>query len=374
MSTPRTGAASAILDGRLYVVGGRGPGGALLATAEVFNATTGAWAPIASLAEGRTDARLLALEGRLYLLGGRDAGDATDDVEVYRPDLDRWDEGDRDLDRSREGLAAGVVGSDLFVLGGVDDNGTFLSTTETLLGDRWEIYAPWTLAPARARAGSSSTGDAIVLAGGFSQFGPLDIVERYAPGAAPTPLPALPTARGGLALVVSDDHLLALGGRDASDTPLTAVDRLAPGTDVWTPLTPLPEPREGAAAAVLGNDLYVAGGTGAFDSILASVVRLPGAGVAGEGGPAPPALTLAIEGPNPARGSVRVVLTLPTSSDTRVTVVDALGRAVTTLAAGGLTAGRHALVWNAHGHAGGVYVVRAEAGAGAAARRVTLVR
>lgn len=372
MGTARTGAASAVLDGRLYVVGGRDAGGALLASAEAFTPAAG-WAPIAPLDDGRSDAQLVAYQGRLYLLGGFDSSDDTDDVEIYDPALDRWDDADRDLDRSRAGLAAGVAGGAMYVLGGARE-GQFLSSAETFDGDDWQIYAPWTLTPARASAGTASTGDAIVVAGGFSQVGPVATVERFVPGNPAVVLPSLPSARGGLALVAAGGAFVALGGRDATDQAVATVDRLEPGATAWTPLASLPEPRAGAVAAALGPDLYVAGGTNAFGSRLATVVRLPNA-VAGESGaPGATALALALDGPNPARGAVRLALALAAPAAVRVTVVDVQGREVATLADGERTAGRHALAWDASRLPAGVYAVRATAAGATAVLRVTTVR
>ncbi len=372
MGTARTGAAAAILDGRLYVVGGRDAGGALLASAEAFTPATG-WAPIAPLDDARADAQLVAFEGRLYLLGGFGDSDDTDDVEIYDPGLDRWEGADRDLDRSRAGLAAGVAGGAMYVLGGARE-GQVLSSAETFDGDDWNLYGPWTLAPARAGAGAASTGDALVVAGGFSQVGPVATVERFVPGVSGEALPSLPSARGGLALVAAGGALVALGGRDATDEAVAAVDRLEPGAPSWTPLAPLPEPRAGAVAAVLGPDLYVAGGTNAFGSRLATVVRLPNV-VAGESGaPDASALSLSLDGPNPARGSVRLALALAAPAAVRVTVVDVRGREVATLADGDRAAGRHALSWDASRLPAGVYAIRATTAGTTAVLRVTTVR
>lgn len=64
--------------------------------------------------------------------------------------------------------------------------------------------------------------------------------------------------------------------------------------------------------------------------------------------------------PNPFNPSTTISVSLPLAAPIRVDVYNVLGRRVTTLAEGTLTAGVHKLVWNARGLASGVYFVRAE--------------
>ena len=372
MSTPRTGAAWAVLDGRLYVMGGRSAGGGLLGTAEVFTPGEG-WSPIEDLRDARAGARAVVLGGAIYLVGGRDDEGASDDVDVYRPAEDDWDSGDN-LDAERDGPAAGAAGGRLFVLGGATDGGALLASSEVYDGGDWSPYPAWTLAPTRALAGSAEVGGAVVVAGGFSQFGPLDAVQRFAPGAAPTALAALPSARGGLALASNGPDVFAVGGRDAADVRLASVDRLRPGAAAWTALTALPEAREDAVAAVLGSDLYVAGGTGPFGTVFASVVRLPDAAVGQDDAPGSTPTALALDGPNPARGAVRLRYSLAAGGPARLVVLDVRGREVAVLADGPAAAGPHRARWDAAGLPAGVYAARLTTPAGASAVRFVLVR
>uniref|UniRef100_A0A832I3G7 T9SS type A sorting domain-containing protein n=1 Tax=Eiseniibacteriota bacterium TaxID=2212470 RepID=A0A832I3G7_UNCEI len=82
--------------------------------------------------------------------------------------------------------------------------------------------------------------------------------------------------------------------------------------------------------------------------------------------------------PNPARGAVALAFALPRPTAARVTVLDAAGRRVRTLADGPHAAGAHALRWDGRDAAGrevapGVYLVRLEAGAARDTRRVVRV-
>ena len=92
---------------------------------------------------------------------------------------------------------------------------------------------------------------------------------------------------------------------------------------------------------------------------------------------APTGIALALGSANPARGAVRLTLSLPRGANAQVTVHDALGRRVATLCAGALDAGAHAFTWDHRGESGarasaGVYFIRATSGGETRAIRVVL--
>jgi hypothetical protein len=85
--------------------------------------------------------------------------------------------------------------------------------------------------------------------------------------------------------------------------------------------------------------------------------------------------TLRVLGPNPFRSTVAFRLGMGEAGPVRVSVHDASGRLVRTLARGALTAGTHALSWDGRNGAGrampaGLYLVSVEAGGTRAAGRV----
>jgi choice-of-anchor B domain-containing protein len=106
------------------------------------------------------------------------------------------------------------------------------------------------------------------------------------------------------------------------------------------------------------------------------VLELEGV-VADEGGPeAPGTFALLPASPNPVRDgttTLRVALDQPAAA-ARVTVYDALGRPVAVLHEGALSAGTHAVRFDAAGLPSGVYVARLEAAGRTAMQRVTVLR
>ena len=97
------------------------------------------------------------------------------------------------------------------------------------------------------------------------------------------------------------------------------------------------------------------------------------AATAGEGGPGG-ASRLSVVAPNPVRSSARVAFRLAEGGAVRLTVFDALGRTVATVAEGVYSAGLHEAAWAPRGLAAGVYVVRLEAPDVTATRVVTVAR
>ncbi|GAB5536693.1 MAG: hypothetical protein Rubg2KO_29420 [Rubricoccaceae bacterium] len=373
MGTARTGASGVVLDGRLYVMGGADASGTPLSTAEVFDPTTG-WESIEDLNDARVDAAAAVLNGQIILMGGRGrSGEAINKVEVYDAQLDRW-ESFEDLDEEREGLGAVAFEGRLFAFGGADDDGGLLNTVEAYTSD-WESYPEWVLAPPRARFGIVAFEEAVILAGGFSTFGPLTRVDRYLPEQASTvSLPPLSVARGGITLASALGVLFAIGGRDASDAVRADVEVLHPDAGSWIPIAPLPQAREGALSAVIGDDVYVVGGTDRFGSVLASVVSLSARAVDDEDGPNELRPSLRVVGANPARSQTAFEIGLPAPGSVRLRIVDVLGREVATLLDAVWPAGTERISWDLSHLPSGLYHVCLDAPSGRMIVPVTRAR
>ena len=78
--------------------------------------------------------------------------------------------------------------------------------------------------------------------------------------------------------------------------------------------------------------------------------------------------------PNPVRDATAIRFALGAAGPVTLTVVDALGRTVATLAAGERAAGEHAVRWDARGVPPGLYAARLTAGATAETLRLVVAR
>ena len=82
--------AVAVLDGKLYAVGGLGDGGALLSV-ERYNPAADEWRVVASMATATYSAGAAVLDGKLYAAGGRIEGGVLSSVARYDPARDSWE-------------------------------------------------------------------------------------------------------------------------------------------------------------------------------------------------------------------------------------------------------------------------------------------
>ena len=175
----------------------------------------------------------------------------------------------------------------------------------------------------------------------------------------------------------------ALAGRLTAPSTSEAVEAGVPvGTPVYSGTQTAWQPEEMSLAAFAGQSVRlrfrlrsdgVVAGDGIYVDDLAVVRLVDGGAVAGEAGAVPEAaVALGVPAPNPARGRVRLAVTLAAAGDARVTVVDALGRQVAVLLDGAVGAGRTDVSWDAARAAPGVYVVRLRAATGEASRRVVV--
>jgi N-acetylneuraminic acid mutarotase len=115
----------------------------------------------------------------------------------------------------------------------------------------------------RAAAGAAVVGSTLYVAGGVTTQGlaqrafAFDLVRRRwrtIPG---------PTPREHLAVTALRGRVYALAGRRAGfDTNLGALESYAPGARSWRRHAPVPDPRGGTGAAALGRQLVSVGGEG----------------------------------------------------------------------------------------------------------------
>lgn len=90
METKRSGHAALVLNGTIYVIGGR-DGSNALSSGEKYNATTGVWTPIAPMGTERHLFAAAVLNDFIYIMGGRrDNGNYLSSAEQYNPTIDAW--------------------------------------------------------------------------------------------------------------------------------------------------------------------------------------------------------------------------------------------------------------------------------------------
>jgi hypothetical protein len=74
MVTGRRGAAGAVVNGVLYVIGGRDNSGSYLRSVEAYNPATNTWAIKTSMPQGRSGLGAAVQDGLIFAIGGRNGG------------------------------------------------------------------------------------------------------------------------------------------------------------------------------------------------------------------------------------------------------------------------------------------------------------
>ncbi|MCL6697946.1 hypothetical protein LZ496_03995 [Sphingomonas sp. NSE70-1] len=175
MPTARSGGGKAVFDGKIYVAGGRPPGGSAF---EVYDPATDKWEKLPDLPTQRNHLAMVALNGKIIVAGGRTGpgamADRVDVVEIYDPATRRWSKG-APLPAPRGGVTGAAHAGCMFVFGGEGERTHVLGLTPTSYGydpgaDRWTQLPDLPIA-VHGLKGSAVIGGRIFLPGGGITLG-----------------------------------------------------------------------------------------------------------------------------------------------------------------------------------------------------------
>jgi N-acetylneuraminic acid mutarotase len=175
MPTPRSGGGKAVIDGKIYVAGGRPPGGSAF---EVYDPATDKWEKLPDLPTQRNHLAMVAIGGKIYVAGGRTGPGAmaprVDVLEIYDPKTRQWSKGAA-LPYPRGGITGAVVNGCMFVFGGEGERSHVLGLTPSTYGydpraNLWTVLADLPIA-VHGLKGSAAVGGRIFLPGGGITLG-----------------------------------------------------------------------------------------------------------------------------------------------------------------------------------------------------------
>ena len=152
MATARVSHAMAVLDGRLYTVGGINNNGghtSYLSSVERYDPAANAWEAVAPIVTTRCNFAMAVL-GTLHAVGGYD-GDYFSSVERYDPALDAW-EAVAPMAVRRIAFGVAVLDGKLYAVGGSDDDSAERYDPAT---NAWEAVASMTAAREASRRGGA---------------------------------------------------------------------------------------------------------------------------------------------------------------------------------------------------------------------------
>jgi len=263
LPTPRQEVGVGLLGGKIHVIGGFDGNAQSVNTVERYDPLTDQWERVADLpAPGPLNHVGVAVTGdRLYVVGGlTQSFVGVRSVHVF--DGEQWDTV-RDMPTARGAMGVTVLDGLIYAAGGfpssrgrdfaVYDPGT----------DMWQELDP--LSVSRDHLVAVAGAGSVFAISGRNPSGLVDTVEVYhvEEGEWRTGEP-IPTARGGIAGVLTDDRIFVFGGEGnpASPTGVFAeVEEFDTRTGLWRSLESMPDPRHGIGAVLFSGRIHIPGGS-----------------------------------------------------------------------------------------------------------------
>jgi N-acetylneuraminic acid mutarotase len=264
MPTARAGLEVAVVDGKIYAIGGSNNG--FSKANEMYDPAANNWTVKAQMPTARSGFGIAVYGKKIYCIGGA-AGpnsEPTGVVEVYDTVTDSW-ETKTSMPTSRHGIDANLVNGEIYVIGGSKGSPVALNLNEVYdpESDTWTTKA----APVGVYNYASAVvdGTIYVIGGGGS-----DLTQIYTPDNDTWSQGALIpnaeydatqcTAAAATAGVLAPKRIYVLGGGSLIAFDLNRV--YDPVADAWSNATSMPTARETLAVAVVDDLLYAIGGSG----------------------------------------------------------------------------------------------------------------
>jgi N-acetylneuraminic acid mutarotase len=277
MSEARSRLGVAVMNGKIYAIGGQTDSGGFTGTNEEYHPTANMWTFKASLPTPRASFGITVYQNKIYCIGGL-AGVEQNPYkrilsaanEIYDPATDTW-ETKSPMPAPKEGITANMVGSKIYVIGGNSsenlayDPVTNSWTTKASIPVKPVLYSGWSCT-------STVVDDKIHVIGIADISGlPQAFHEIYDPkinrwdSGAPVPSDAYAyTASGATTDAEAPKRIYAFGvDRLFWDLSLPSFATLSYDleNDSWTVGVPMLTGRINAAVAVVNNRLYAIGGS-----------------------------------------------------------------------------------------------------------------
>ena len=266
MPTPRWSHTSAAVNGKIYVIGGAPsePDESVLSVLEEYDPVTETWTRKADMptARGWISPSSAVVDGKIYVIGGWDGRRSTSIVEEYDPATDTWTR-KADMPTGRDSTATVALDGKIYVIGGAV--GGYLGRTIVEqydpVTDTWTKKADmpvylWGLC-------ANVVNGKIYTVGGRKSTSSETFVQEYDPATDTwTQKAPLPVATSQMASVVLDGKIIVISGwRLSMQYPYTTVQIFDPDKDIWTSENSLPFRRAASSAEIVRGRIFAIGGT-----------------------------------------------------------------------------------------------------------------
>jgi len=253
MPTPRGGFGCAVVNGKIYAIGGWGV--SWLQTNEEYDPATNTWATRANMPTARGNLTAGAVNNKIYAIGGANTnGYARPTNEEYDPVSNTW-AGKASMPTGRSSLAGAVVNGKIYAIGGWNGSAR-LQTNEEYdpVSNTWASKA--NMPTARNSMGVEAVNGKIYAIGGFNGSTNLQTNEEYDPLANTWATKAnMPTARCGFSgTICGKIHIIS------GSPSIKTNEEYDPTTDTWATRVDIPTGRQIAGCTSVNGKIYVIGG------------------------------------------------------------------------------------------------------------------
>ncbi len=279
MHSARSHFSVAACKGKIYVFGGGGTGFTSLNSTEVYDPEKDIWLKGKDMPTVRSGSAAAVLDNKIYVMGG---GLRLPDgrfkffrtVEIYDTEKNTWTSGP-DMLMPHDYPASAVCNNQIYVFGGHHPDATNggpmtdpgFSFCEAFDREKsvWHEIAP--MPEPRFAAASVVADDKILVMGGAGLrkegFLNFDIIDSYDPSANKWSESGirLPRPAAGLGALAHNNRLFIFGGKDGNKIENRVVC-LEPNHNDWVETDQLKEGRIVMGVASIGNTIYLLGGRG----------------------------------------------------------------------------------------------------------------
>jgi N-acetylneuraminic acid mutarotase len=277
MPTARDGFGIAVVDGKIYAIGGYYNG--YLNVNEMYDPVTNTWTTKAPMPTSRAYFAIAACQNKIYVIAGATGQyDVTYANEVYNPSTDTWEhKAQLPSQTERQHLSANVVNGKIYVIGGYASSypwSPYPVSNETNvydpLTDTWSTKAPIPQ-PTQQYASAVLDNKIYIIGGRGPKLSPLNLTQIYDAAADTwsygTPMPtATHWCLGGATGLLAPKRIYIFGGYSSSWSDPKGIwssvtQVYDPESKTWTngALAPVEASFAKGGAAVINDLIYAMG-------------------------------------------------------------------------------------------------------------------